>query len=187
MTVRLLLLLGLTLAGLIATMLTGVARANGCAAHEYLGADGRCTSEIVPVDRIVVDKSERRMWAYANGQPIRAFEIALGRDPVGDKERQGDNRTPEGVYPVTAHNPESAFHLSLRLGYPTPEQRAAAEAAGIDPGGDIMIHGLPNGKEFLGRAHLARDWTAGCIAVTNEEIEWLFEAVEVGTPLEIRA
>lgn len=187
MTGRLILLLFIALAGVTAVTLTGVARANGCAAHEYPGADGRCTSQIVAVDRIVIDKSERRMWAYAKGQPIRAFDIALGRDPVGDKERQGDNRTPEGIYPVTAHNPESAFHLSLRLGYPTPEQSAAAEATGTDPGGDIMIHGLPNGQDYLGRAHLARDWTAGCIAVTNEEIEWLYEAVAVGTPVEIRA
>jgi murein L,D-transpeptidase YafK len=184
---RAILALGLIVAGGAAMSLSGADRAGECLAHQYMASDGRCTSEIVTVDRIVIDKSDRRMWAYANGQPIRAFDIALGRDPVSDKERQGDNRTPEGVYPVTAHNPESAFHLSLRLGYPTPEQSAAAEAAGIDPGGDIMIHGLPDGQAFIGRAHLARNWTEGCIAVTNEEVEWLYEAVEVGTPVEIRA
>jgi murein L,D-transpeptidase YafK len=174
-------------AGGASMSLSGADRAVECLVHQYVASDGHCTSEIVAVDRIVIDKSERRMWAYANGQPIRTFDVALGRDPVGDKQKQGDNRTPEGVYPVTAHNPESAFHLSLRLGYPTDEQRAAAEAAGIDPGGDIMIHGLPNGLGHIGPAHLARDWTAGCIAVTNEEIEWLYEAVAVGTPVEIRA
>jgi murein L,D-transpeptidase YafK len=187
MTRRAILALGLIVAGGAAISLSGADRVSECLAHQYVASDGRCTSEIVAVDRIVIDKSDRRMWAYANGQPIRAFDIALGRDPVGDKERQGDNRTPEGIYPVTAHNSESAFHLSLRLGYPTPEQSAEAEAKGTDPGGDIMIHGLPNGQDYLGRTHLARDWTAGCIAVTNEEIEWLYEAVGVGTLVDIRA
>lgn len=184
---RVMLALTLASAGIAAAVLSGSARAQACAAHEYVGEDGSCTDALVPVDHILVDKSDRRMWVFAEGRQVRSFAIALGRDPVGDKQKQGDNRTPEGVYPVTAHNPDSSYHLSLRLGYPTPAQRAAAEAAGIDPGGDIMIHGLPNGLGHIGRAHLARDWTAGCIAVTNEEIEWLYEAVAVGTPVEIRA
>lgn len=187
MTARIILAAGLAMFGAGALAVSGEVSSQGCAAHEYPGPGGACTDELVAIDRIVVDKSERRMWVYSEGRLIRQFDVALGRDPVGDKVRQGDNRTPEGVYPVTAHNPASAFHLSLRLGYPTAEQRAAARAAGINPGGDIMIHGLPNGMGDLGRAHLASDWTAGCIAVTNEEIEWLYEAVAVGTMVEIRA
>lgn len=179
--------LALALSGIGATALVGPAPAQSCAPGEYAGEAGACTDALVPVDHILVDKSDRRMWAFARGRQVRSFAIALGRDPVGDKRKQGDNRTPEGIYPVTAHNPDSNYHLSLRLGYPTPAQRAEAEAAGIDPGGDIMIHGLPNGLGPVGLAHLARDWTAGCIAVTNEEIEWLYEAVPVGTPVEIRA
>lgn len=146
-----------------------------------------CEVEEPRIDRIVVDKSERMLWAYEAGRAVRGFPVALGTDPVGDKERQGDGRTPEGVYPVVLHKPDSSFHRALRLGYPTPEQVEAAEEAGIDPGGDIMIHGLPNGQGFIGKAHLAADWTAGCIAVTNDEIEWLYAFVADGTPVEIRA
>lgn len=139
------------------------------------------------IDRVLVDKSEHRLWAYEEGRPVRSFPVALGSEPVGHKERQGDGRTPEGVYPVIAHKRDSAFHRALRLGYPTPEQVEAAEDAGIDPGGDIMIHGLPNGQGWVGEAHLQADWTAGCIALTDDEIDWLYRFVADGTPVEIRA
>lgn len=146
-----------------------------------------CETEEPTIDRIVVDKSERRLSAYEGDRLVREFEVSLGRNPVGDKVRQGDGRTPEGVYPIVAHNPASAYHLSLRLGYPTPAQVAAAEEAGIDPGGDIMIHGLPNGMGSGGKAHLSRDWTLGCIALTNDEIEWLYRFTPVGAVVEIKA
>jgi murein L,D-transpeptidase YafK len=87
---------------------------------------------------------------------------------------------------IDGRNPKSAFHLSLKISYPTPTQASAARALGIDPGGEIMIHGLPNGRGELGAAHRRTDWTGGCIAVTNEEIEWLWRAVPDGTPIEIR-
>lgn len=144
-----------------------------------------CETNEPQIDRIVVDKSERRLSAYEGDRLVRAFEVSLGRNPVGDKVRQGDARTPEGIYPIVAHNPASSYHLSLRLGYPTPEQVAAAEDAGIDPGGDIMIHGLPNGMGGWGKAHLSRDWTLGCIALTNDEIEWLYRFTPVGAQVEI--
>ncbi len=139
------------------------------------------------IDRVVIDKSERRLTAFEDGRPVRTFIVALGGDPVGPKQRQGDERTPEGVYPVVAHKPDSAFHRALRLGYPTPEQAEMAAAAGVDPGGDIMIHGLPNGQGWIGAAHRESDWTLGCIAVTDDEIEWLYRFVADGTPVEIRA
>ncbi len=146
-----------------------------------------CEMEERRIDRIVVDKSERLLSAYEGDLLVRSFPVALGRDPVGHKVRQGDARTPEGIYPVVAHNPASAFHLSLRLGYPTPEQVASAAEAGIDPGGDIMIHGLPNATPWLGKAHLQSDWTLGCVALTNDEIEWLYRFTPDGAVVDIRA
>ena len=95
--------------------------------------------------------------------------------------------SPEGQYLITAHNDASAYHLSLRIGYPTPAQIEAADQAGVNPGGDIMIHGLPNGSIHVGSRHVLRDWTAGCIGLTDREIDWLFDAVPDGTPIEIRA
>ena len=140
-----------------------------------------------PVDLVRVDKSEHLMSTYRAGRLVREFRVALGRGGPRPKVQQGDGRVPEGVYWITAHNPASAFHLSLRIGYPTAEQIAAAARRGVSAGGDIMIHGLPNGRGGIGARHTSVDWTDGCIAVTNREIEWLYKAVKVGTPVEIRA
>ena len=148
----------------------------------------RCeTSRPGPVDLIRIDKSSHLMSVYRHGRLIREFRIALGRGGPGDKRQQGDGLVPEGSYRITAHNPNSAYHLSLRIGYPTPAQVAAAARRGVDPGGDIMIHGLPNGRGLIGSRHTMLDWTEGCVAVTNREIEWLYRAVKVGTPVEISA
>jgi len=138
-------------------------------------------------DRIVVYKAAHRMTVYRANKPLREFQVALGIGGLAPKLRQGDGRVPEGHYFIEGRNPRSAFHLSLRISYPTPEQAQAARARGVDPGGDIMIHGLPNGQGWLGAAHRRADWTHGCIAVTNEEIEWLWRSVPDGTPIEIRA
>jgi murein L,D-transpeptidase YafK len=138
------------------------------------------------VDRILVDKSDRELVAYARGREVRRFKVALGFGGLKPKVRQGDGRVPEGNYRITAHNPNSAYHLSLRIGYPTEAQKLTAKRGGYDPGGDIMIHGLPNGQGWIGSAHRQRDWTAGCIAVTNEEIGWLYARVRDGTPIHIR-
>jgi murein L,D-transpeptidase YafK len=140
-----------------------------------------------PVDRIYIDKSDHWMAAYRDGQIIREFRVALGRGGLGPKRRQGDGRVPEGLYRISEHNPASAYHLALRIGYPTEEQVAAALASAVHPGGDIMIHGLPNGRGGIGSRHRSVDWTDGCVAVTNREIEWLYQAVADGTPVEIRA
>jgi len=139
------------------------------------------------VDLIRVDKSAHLMSVYRAGRLVREFRVALGRGGQQPKVQQGDGRVPEGVYRIVAHNPKSAFHLSLRIGYPTAEQIAAAARRGVDPGGDIMIHGLPNEKGWIGAKHTSIDWTDGCVAVTNREIEWLYKAVPDGTPVEIRA
>jgi murein L,D-transpeptidase YafK len=127
------------------------------------------------------------MTAFRKGVPVREFRVALGRGDPGPKQQQGDGRVPEGSYRITAHNPNSAFHLSLRIGYPTAEQIAAAARLGVKPGGDIMIHGLPNDRSWIGSRHTSVDWTEGCVAVTDREMDWLYKAVRDGTPVEISA
>ncbi len=138
-----------------------------------------------PVDLIRVYKRDHWMAVYRDGQIVREFFVSLGRGGLGPKKRWGDGRVPEGVYPITAHNPRSSYHLSLRIGYPTAQQASAAREAGLNAGGDIMIHGLPNGNGWIGSRQMRLDWTEGCIAMTNPEIEWLYRAVADGTPIEI--
>jgi len=139
-----------------------------------------------PVDRIYVDKSEHWMAVYRAGTIVREFRVSLGRGGLPPKARDGDSRVPEGMYTITDHNPASEYYRSLRIGYPTPEQAAAAAARGVRPGGDIFIHGLPNGLERVGSKQQRYDWTAGCIALTDPEMDWLYQAVPDGTPIEIR-
>jgi murein L,D-transpeptidase YafK len=140
-----------------------------------------------PVNLIVVDKSRHWMSVYRDARLVREFRVALGRGGSGPKQRQGDGKVPEGLYRITAHNPGSAYHLSLRIGYPTAQQIAAARRTGVNPGGDIMIHGLPNDVHGIGSRHTVIDWTDGCVAVANREIEWLYRAVPNGTPVRIQA
>ncbi len=134
------------------------------------------------VDDLRVEKSARRMTLYAEGRVIGVIEgVQLGSEPVGAKRFQGDGRTPEGRYVIDWANPDSAYHLSLHISYPGDADRAYAASQGRDPGGMIMIHGQPNGHE----GRVPGDWTNGCIAVSNEEMEALWEAVPDGTPIEI--
>jgi murein L,D-transpeptidase YafK len=135
------------------------------------------------VDRIVIEKSARRMQLFQDGKPVRTYRIALGFAPEGDKLRQGDGKTPEGEFTVDRRNDQSAFHLSLGLDYPRPADRARAAAGGYDPGGDIFIHGQPNA--LPDGLMLRGDWTAGCIAVTNREMREIWAAVPIGTRVEI--
>ncbi len=138
-------------------------------------------------DRIIVEKSAHRMTLLKRGQVVRTYRIALGRGGLGPKMQSGDNRVPEGIYRITGRNPNSAYHLSLRISYPSPSQSQAARARGIDPGGDIMIHGLRNGLGWIGAQHRRIDWTQGCIAVTNAEIEEIGRTVPNNVVIEIRA
>lgn len=136
------------------------------------------------VDRIVIEKSARRMALIRDGQELRVYRIALGVNPEGDKEREGDGRTPEGEYRIDRRNDRSAYHLSLGLDYPQPEDRARAQAGGYSPGGDIMIHGQPNSlPESL---MVKGDWTLGCIALSNAEIREIWAVAPIGTVVEIR-
>lgn len=136
--------------------------------------------------KVLVEKGERRLTLLRDGLPIRTYAMSLGRDPTGHKQREGDGRTPEGMYAIDFKNTRSRFHLSLRISYPDRTDRARAQQAGVPPGGDIMIHGLPRGFGWLGSLHLSRDWTDGCVAVTNDEVEEIWKLVDVGTEVEIR-
>ena len=136
------------------------------------------------VDRILVEKAARRMTLWQGDRPVRTYSVALGFAPTGDKTRQGDGRTPEGVFRIDRRNEASRYHLSLGLDYPQARHRVAAAAAGVDPGGDIMIHGQPNA--LPDGLRLAGDWTAGCIALTDAEMDEVWAATHAGTMVEIR-
>lgn len=141
------------------------------------------TGQRLVADYLIIDKSERLLVAYHQGRPIRAYRgLQFGDAPFGHKQFQGDERTPEGVYTIDRRNPQSSFHLSLHISYPNAQDRAFAQRYGRSAGGDIFIHGQPTG--FAGR--LSGDWTNGCIALTNAQIEELWQIVPDGTQIEIR-
>ncbi len=142
--------------------------------------------ESAKADSVIVLKGQRRLLLLYGGETLKAYTVALGSEPHGHKFREGDGRTPEGTYRLDARNPRSRFHLALHISYPNESDRARAIAAGASPGGDIMIHGLPNGLGWIGKLHRFVDWTDGCIAVTNREMEEILRAVYDGTPIEIR-
>jgi len=136
-------------------------------------------------DSVVVEKGEHRMTLYAAGEALGVYQVAIGKTE-GKKERIGDFKTPEGLYHIDAKNPNSRFHLALHVSYPNADDLARARQIGVATGGDIMIHGLPNGQGKAGAAHRNYDWTNGCVAVTDQEIEEIFGAVPVGTPVRIK-
>ena len=137
-------------------------------------------------DRVLVLKGDHEIRLVAGGRTLRTYPIALGFSPRGPKRQSGDGRTPEGVYLLDWRNPDSKFHRSIHISYPGPADRRRAARLGVDPGGDIMIHGLPNGREWIGDAHARFDWTDGCIAVTNAQMDEIWAMVDDGTPIEIR-
>jgi len=138
------------------------------------------------VDRILIEKSTRRLMLISQGEVLKSYKIALGGNPIGPKERQGDNKTPEGTYVIDGRNRDSRFHLSLRISYPNERDKKRAKELGVSPGGDIMIHGIKNGLSWVGDAHTGVDWTKGCIAVTDQEIEEIDKLAPNGTIVEIR-
>ncbi len=141
------------------------------------------TGQPIIADYLVIDKSERLLIAYQNGRPVRAYRgLQFGDAPAGHKRFQGDERTPEGLYTIDTRNPRSSYHLSLRISYPNNQDRAFASQYGRSPGGDIFIHGQPTGRP----GRMRGDWTDGCVALTNAEIEELWQIVPDGTPIEIR-
>lgn len=121
------------------------------------------------IDRVLVEKAARRMTVFRNGEALRTYPVALGFAPIGDKVRQGDGKTPEGTFRIDRRNAGSRFHLSLGIDYPQRDDLVRARAGGYSPGGDIFIHGQPNA--LRGMATLTHDWTAGCIALANADME----------------
>ena|ERR1051325_910689 len=132
---------------------------------------------ILRPDRVVVNKSRRELLILRGNSVLRRYSVAIGRNPTGHKEQEGDCRTPEGLYVIDRRNPKSAFHLALHISYPNERDRERARSLGVDPGGDIMIHG--------GRERHEADSTRGCIAVTDVEIEEIWNLVPDGTAVEI--
>ena len=138
------------------------------------------------IDRIIVEKAARKLSIFANGKNLKSYRVALGRNPVGPKRQEGDMKTPEGIYTIDSRNPQSDFHLALHISYPSEEDITRATDRGVPAGFDIMIHGLRNGLGWIGAFHRWQDWTAGCIALTDEEIEELWRVTPDGTPVELR-
>ena len=137
-------------------------------------------------DRVVVDKSDRVLRLMDGDAVLAEYRVSLGAAPEGHKQREGDERTPEGVYALDWRNADSCCFRSIRVSYPSPADLARAQAVGDDPGGMIMIHGIQNGLGWLGRLHRVWDWTDGCIAVTNAEMAQIWAAVPTDAPIEIR-
>ena len=156
-------------------ILTGVAHAKTVTKYvpRYNGPE---------ITQILVDKSDRKMYLLSGKKTIRKFKIDLGFAPAGHKQKFGDGRTPEGLYYIDRVNTNSRYYLSLGLNYPNANDRARADAAGVDPGGDIFIHGGPRYKGERGK----RDWTAGCIAVSDKQMGWIYSMVKKGTPIFIK-
>lgn len=137
-------------------------------------------------DRVVVLKKQRTLELLSQGKEIKSYKFALGGDPVGPKTQQGDHKTPEGVYVLDFRNVHSQFYKSIHISYPSEHDRALARQKGVSPGGDVFVHGLPNGFGSVGAVHRLKDWTDGCIAVTDEEIDEIWKAVPDGTQIEIK-
>jgi murein L,D-transpeptidase YafK len=137
-------------------------------------------------DRVIVLKKERILQLVSRGEVIKSYKVALGGNPVGAKTQQGDHKTPEGLYVLDSRNAHSQFYKSIHISYPNAQDRAEARKRGVSPGGDVFVHGLANGYGFLGASHRLKDWTDGCIAVTDQEMDEIWKAVADGTPIEIR-
>lgn len=148
-------------------------------------AGGYAPEDIQSVSKVVVRKGERRMYLMDGDEVVRSYRISLGDNPEGHKLYEGDERTPEGEYTLDWRNAQSDFYKSIHISYPSERDRELASAWGLDPGGSIMIHGLPNDAGDMAFAYVGLDWTDGCIAVTNEEMDEIWHLVTNGTPISI--
>ncbi len=144
----------------LATLLTGLC----------LTALPALANDFPLADKVVVEKENRKLHLLKNGEAFRTFDIALGVEPVGDKEREGDQKTPEGLYSLDDRNPDSDFFLAIHISYPSSTDRADASSNGYDPGGAIMIHGQPNMPTYSAAYYRTQDWTNGCIALSNSDM-----------------
>jgi murein L,D-transpeptidase YafK len=145
-----------------------------------------CNASEILADKIVIIKNKKVMILLKDGKILKIYKVALGKNPIGQKIQEGDKKTPEGTYKVISRNQDSKYHRSLLISYPNGKDIERAKKLGVSPGNGIAIHGLPDEMSDIGRLHRLLDWTDGCIAVTNEEIEEIWRLVPVGTEVEIR-
>ena len=158
--------------GLLIALLLILQTANGVSAQQ--------------VDAVLVIKSERRLYLMNKGERFASFHVTFGAEPTGHKQARGDERTPEGHYRLDYKNPNSDFYKSIHISYPNAKDRANARRLGVNPGGDIMIHGQANGWEWASPLVQLFSWTDGCIALSNRDMDRVWAAVDPGTPIEIR-
>jgi murein L,D-transpeptidase YafK len=151
----------------------------------YVNLGYASDNNLQKINYMKIVKSKRKLYTYSNQRLIKTYKIALGRNPIGHKKIAGDKKTPEGLYQITEKNPNSAYHLSLKISYPSKIDIQNAENSSINLGDNIMIHGIRNGFGLVGKYHNLIDWTKGCIAVSNEEIEEIYNAASIGTKIEI--
>jgi murein L,D-transpeptidase YafK len=137
-------------------------------------------------DNVLIQKSARQLTLLRNGRPLRTYHVSLGSNPKGAKEREGDEKTPEGLYTIDSRNADSKYHLALHVSYPNAADRTRARRLGVSSGGEIMIHGTPNRWRVLRVIFQHTDWTKGCIAVSDADIEEIWKLVPNGTVVEIR-
>ena len=150
------------------------------------GVASHAAETVVKADRIVIEKTAHRMVLYRGDDILKSYQVALGGGGLDPKEREGDGRTPEGIYRITERKADSRFHLALRISYPDEKDKARAETQDVPPGSDIMIHGMRNGLGWLSPLNTWFDWTDGCIAVTNAQMNEIWDRVPVGTEVEIQ-
>jgi len=157
-------------------------------ALSFVGCGGGKTTPANYADRVVVKKSERKMQLLNRGKVLREYRIALGDNPRGHKMREGDESTPVGDYLLDWRNPRSNYYKSIHVSYPNEQDRALAKLLGVDPGGMIMVHGMPNHirSETVRADYRRRDWTDGCIAVQDHEMDEIWRLVRDGTPIRIQ-
>ena len=140
----------------------------------------------VKADRVMVFKHVHTLQLMNQGKVLKSYKVALGGDPVGPKMQQGDHRTPEGIYTLDRRNPHSRFYKSIHISYPSTTDKERAQKVHVPPGGDVFVHGLPNGYGWVSSQHRLKDWTDGCIAVTDEEMDEIWKVVPDGIPIEIK-
>ncbi len=137
-------------------------------------------------EKVIVYKSKRQLHLIKSGNIIKIYQVALGDNPLGHKQKEGDERTPEGIYTLNWRNSKSAFYKSIHISYPKTSDCVSAKKTGVSPGGNIMIHGLPKKMGWLGSMHTLKDWTNGCIAVSNEEMDEIWALVKNDVVIEIK-
>ena len=174
-----------SLAQMVLVCVLWLALNGSVAATEFAMLEAHDRDNRLQVNEVLVRKQERRLYLIAGDRVVKSYQIGLGDNPVGHKLHEGDERTPEGHYTLDWRNPESSFYKSIHISYPNAEDRELASSWGLNPGGNIMIHGLPNHAKGLQSAYLGLDWTNGCIAVSNEEMDEIWELVDDGTPIRI--